>query len=250
MATPKKTTTDTTTHDPAEEYMPNATAGPRVLAAINEVQATLGQMGISKDRSFGNGGYGSYKFRGIDDVYAALSPLIAKAGLVIVPNIVSRDFREATAKSGNGMLYYTTLTVRYVLYSTEDGSSIEATVIGEAMDSSDKSANKAMSAAYKYMAFQVFCIPTEGDNDTENSNHQAAGPMTQHSPAQPATAAGPQRPPATNRLSLAELEAALAKVTTVPELGELFFDNTQTITAHPDLHSKFTNRKNQLNQPA
>jgi hypothetical protein len=43
---------------------------------------------------------------------------------------------------------------------------------GEAMDSGDKSTNKAMSAAYKYAAFQSFCIPTEGDNDSENQTHE------------------------------------------------------------------------------
>lgn len=40
-------------------------------------------------------------------------------------------------------------------------------MFGEAMDSADKATNKAMSAAYKYMATQEFCIPTEGDNDAD-----------------------------------------------------------------------------------
>jgi hypothetical protein len=35
------------------------------------------------------------------------------------------------------------------------------------MDSADKATNKAMSAAYKYAAFQAFAIPTEGDNDAD-----------------------------------------------------------------------------------
>jgi hypothetical protein len=42
------------------------------------------------------------------------------------------------------------------------------------MDSGDKATNKAMSAAYKYMAFQTFAIPTEGDNDADNHTHEAA----------------------------------------------------------------------------
>jgi hypothetical protein len=44
-------------------------------------------------------------------------------------------------------------------------------MIGEAMDSGDKSANKAMSAAQKYALLQVFCIPTEEPKDTENETH-------------------------------------------------------------------------------
>lgn len=39
------------------------------------------------------------------------------------------------------------------------------------MDSGDKATNKAMSAAYKYAAFQAFCIPTEGDNDADATTH-------------------------------------------------------------------------------
>jgi hypothetical protein len=34
-------------------------------------------------------------------------------------------------------------------------------VVGEGMDSADKSSNKAMAVAFKYACFQVFCIPTE-----------------------------------------------------------------------------------------
>jgi hypothetical protein len=44
--------------------------------------------------------------------------------------------------------------------------------VGEAMDSGDKSANKAMSAAMKYALIETFSIPTAEDNDTENQTHQ------------------------------------------------------------------------------
>jgi hypothetical protein len=43
------------------------------------------------------------------------------------------------------------------------------------MDSGDKATNKAMSAAYKYAAFQAFAIPTEGDNDADAHTHEVAG---------------------------------------------------------------------------
>ncbi|SPW12874.1 Uncharacterised protein [Cronobacter sakazakii] len=45
--------------------------------------------------------------------------------------------------------------------STKDGSVHTVVTYGEAMDSGDKATNKAMSIAYKYAAFQAFCIPTE-----------------------------------------------------------------------------------------
>ena len=40
------------------------------------------------------------------------------------------------------------------------------------MDSGDKATNKAMSAAFKYAAFQAFAIPTESDNDADSTTHE------------------------------------------------------------------------------
>ena len=44
------------------------------------------------------------------------------------------------------------------------------------MDSADKATNKAMSAAYKYAAFQAFAIPTQGDNDADATTHEVLNP--------------------------------------------------------------------------
>lgn len=44
----------------------------KVYQAINKVQADLARTGISKDRTNTQGS--GYKFRGIDDVFNALSP--------------------------------------------------------------------------------------------------------------------------------------------------------------------------------
>jgi hypothetical protein len=63
--------------------------------------------------------------------------------------------------------------MKFTAYA-EDGSFVESITIGEAMDSGDKSMNKAMSTAYKYAFMQIFCIPTEEDKDTENQTHEVA----------------------------------------------------------------------------
>jgi hypothetical protein len=63
-------------------------------------------------------------------------------------------------------LIYSICTIKYTFYA-EDGSSVSATVIGEGMDSGDKATNKAMSIAFKYACFQVFCIPTEEMKDPD-----------------------------------------------------------------------------------
>lgn len=63
-------------------------------------------------------------------------------------------------------------------------------MIGEAMDSGDKSCNKAMSAAQKYAFLQIFCIPTEEPKDTENETHSGVLPKKEQ-PKQPEPAKSP-----------------------------------------------------------
>lgn len=142
----------------------------KVYAAINAVQAALAVDGIGKDRKNVQQGY---SFRGIDDVYNALAPLLAKHGLCVLPRILTRQCEERTTAKG-GVLFYVTVEAEFDFVSAEDGSTHVVRTFGEAMDSGDKATNKAMSAAYKYAAFQAFAIPTEGDNDADNQTHQLA----------------------------------------------------------------------------
>ena len=140
----------------------------KVYQAINRVQAALSVEGIRKDRS--NQAQG-YKFRGIDDVYNALSPLLAKHGLCVLPRCTSREVVERVNAKGTA-LFYVTVCAEFDFVAAEDGSKHTVITYGEAMDSGDKATNKAMSAAYKYACMQAFSIPTEGDNDADATTHE------------------------------------------------------------------------------
>lgn len=140
----------------------------KVYEKIAAITAEMSKVGIAKDSK---NSQQNYKFRGIDAVYGALSPMLARHGLCILPRVISRTVTEQQSKSG-GVLFYTALTVEFDFVAAEDGSKHTVCTIGEAMDSGDKSSNKAMSAAYKYACFQAFCIPTEGDNDADASTHE------------------------------------------------------------------------------
>lgn len=142
----------------------------KVYQAINKVQAELAKVGISKDKRNTQGA--GYNFRGIDDVYNAVSPLLAQYGLCILPRMLSRTCEERQSKSG-GALFYVTVEAEFDLVSSEDGSKHTVKTFGEAMDSGDKATNKAMSAAYKYAAFQTFAIPTEAE-DADAHTHEVA----------------------------------------------------------------------------
>ena len=151
------------------------TAAPAVYGAIAAVMADLAKEGIGKDRRNQQQGY---NFRGIDDVYNALAPILAKHSLVITPRCLSREVCERTTAKG-GVLFYVTVDMEFVLACALDGSTVTARTFGEAMDSGDKATNKAQSAAFKYMAMQQFCIPTEGDNDADGTTHEVAPKLSQ-----------------------------------------------------------------------
>lgn len=107
----------------------------------------------------------NYKFRGIDDVMNKLQPIFAKYKLFVIPEVLEQT-REERKTSMGGTLLYSICKIKYTFYA-EDGSHVEATVIGEGMDSGDKASNKAMAIAFKYALFQVFCIPTEELKDPD-----------------------------------------------------------------------------------
>ena len=141
-----------------------------VYQLIADVSAEIAQTGISKDR---NNAQQGYKFRGIDDVYNAIAPIISKHGLVILPRILSRELAERQSAKGSA-IFYVTVEAEFDFVSSHDSTKHTVKTYGEAMDTADKATNKAMSAAYKYAAFQTFCIPTEGDNDADQTSHEVA----------------------------------------------------------------------------
>lgn len=141
---------------------------PKVYQAIVNVTQALSKDGIAKSRKNTSQ---NYAFRGIDDIYNALASELAKNKLCVLPVVLERGCVERISAKG-GALFYVTVEVAFDFVSAEDGSKHQIITHGEAMDSGDKATNKAMSAAYKYAALMAFCIPTEGDNDSENQTHE------------------------------------------------------------------------------
>jgi hypothetical protein len=127
-----------------------------------------------------------YQYRGVDDVLAELQPLFIKHGVLVVPRVVDRE-REAVQSQRGTPMTSVRLVVEHTFFA-KDGSSVVATTIGEALDTSDKASNKAMTAALKYALTESFSIPTyEVDRDTEENNHTPA-PAQQSQPAKPPSA--------------------------------------------------------------
>jgi len=141
---------------------------PHVLRGIQQVIGAFAERGIAKNNKNESQGF---KFRGIDDVMNRMAQHLVEANLVIIPRVTNREVQERVNSRGNP-LFYVTVTVEYSVLSSVDGSLVICTVPGEAMDSGDKATNKALSIAYKYMAFQLFAIPI--DEDPDATTHQLA----------------------------------------------------------------------------
>lgn len=122
---------------------------------------------IKKDRK--NQAQG-YVFRGIDDAYNALNPVLAKYGVFSTSKILAERTEEKTSKNGS-ILIYRILTIEYTFWA-KDGSFVKTETIGEGMDNGDKASNKAQSVAHKYALLQIFSIPTEELKDPENDSHE------------------------------------------------------------------------------
>ena len=132
------------------------------------IAAVMGEIGaIGKNSKNTTQGF---MFRGIDAVMNAINPALIKYKLFIVPEVLEQT-REERKNSKGSTLIYSICKVKYTFYA-EDGSNITATVIGEGMDTGDKATNKAMSIAFKYACFQVFCIPTEEMKDPDAESHE------------------------------------------------------------------------------
>jgi len=140
-------------------------ASPQIYGLMVKVMQDIDSIGKNK-KNVQQG----YNFRGIDDVYLALNVPLTKHGVFYTTKVEGMVREERTTKSGSNLIY-TVLTVRYTFYAP-DGSFVECVVVGEGMDSGDKSVNKALSASLKYNLLQTFCIPTEEPKDSEHESHE------------------------------------------------------------------------------
>lgn len=137
------------------------------IAAVMEEIGAIGKDSKNQQQGF--------MYRGIDAVMNAINPALIKHKLFIVPEVLEQK-REERQTSRGGNLIYSVCTIKYTFYA-EDGSSVSAVVIGEGMDSGDKATNKAMSIAFKYACFQIFCIPTEEMKDPDAECHEPSRPV-------------------------------------------------------------------------
>ena len=178
----KKTTTQDAESFRVEEV--KTTAG-QIYGLVGKAIAKIGAIGKEKKNQ-----QQGFMYRGIDQVYNALNPVLSELGLFFVPEVLDMKREERTNKNGT-VITYTILTMKYTAYAP-DGSHVTMTVMGEGMDTGDKGCNKAMSTAMKYAMFQLFCIPTEEMKDPDADVYTDVLPKGQK-PAQKPVQKAPEK---------------------------------------------------------
>ena len=248
------------------------TNGGEVYRLIGKAIGEIGA--ITKDKK---NQQQNFMYRGIDQVYNALNPVMAKLGLFLTPEILDQKREERktfkkdmhTGEVREGVLIYTILTIRFTVYAP-DGSNVSLSVIGEAMDSGDKSTNKAMSVAMKYAMFQLFCIPTEEMIDPDGETHEvaargdrdarikaaaqrgiaaakadkAAASASAQAKPQTQTPTAPETPPAAPTIPDAQLKAEVKACETTEALKAVWDKHAAALT--PAQKAIFTDRKNAI----
>lgn len=131
----------------------------KIYKAISQVMAEVKP--VSKKETKGL----NYAFRGIDDIYNAVNPIMAKHGVFNTLSVESKENREYKTASGS-VWQNITLKVTYHFYC-DDGSFVDVTVYGEGSDGGDKGTSKALSQAHKLALSQLLCLPFEAGEHKE-----------------------------------------------------------------------------------
>lgn len=120
-----------------------------------------------KDKNAAQG----FNFRGIDAVVNAVGPALRKHNVVVVPIVEDYDYSTVEVGQRRTPMAHVIVRVRYRFVGDED--SLDAVVIGEAMDSGDKAVPKAMSVAFRTALLQSLALPTDEPDPDANSYERA-----------------------------------------------------------------------------
>lgn len=176
-----------------------------------------------------------FMYRGIDDLYNDLQPKFAKHGVFIASEVLDIQREERQSKNG-GFLLWTVAKIRFTFYAI-DGSSVSSIMIGEAMDSGDKGANKAMSIALKYCLFQLLLIPTEDvkKSDPDSEVHEVKSkPVLDYSHDE----------------MIQSWKDLVSQQKSVEDLGAIYRQNKKVVDGNSEIKSLFSTRKKQLENGA
>ena len=132
---------------------------------------------IGKDDRMSGGGL-NYNYRGIEAITSHVQPLLAKHGVIIIPQ--SRVVSLVPSPDQKPAWQDITLEIDWLIVGP-DGSTLNARTVGVGRDASDKTATKAATQAYKYLLLHLFCI-SDKDDDADGIAYASANDEPVHDP--------------------------------------------------------------------
>lgn len=155
----------------------------KIHVEIPKIMADIGTIGKShKNQQQG------YAYRAVDDVMAVAQEIFASHGVFVFPKVERLEHAQVLVGVKQTQMIHVIAVIEYH-FVADDGSEIVTSAIGEATDTGDKAANKAMASAYKYAVTQTLSIPTSEPKDTEIDSpdlSRTAAKQPKDQPKQPA----------------------------------------------------------------
>lgn len=151
------------------------TATPKIYAALQGVMEDIKSL---EKNGAAPKAMGGYKFLAVDDVLKEVRPHLVKHKIIVLPQLVNTD-NHVIQQDGGRISTKVFLTFDFHFVSTEDGSEVVVTVVGEANDTGDKTVRKATTSAHKIALIQAFTLIT-GEAD---EHELADGNLAQEAPA-------------------------------------------------------------------
>ena len=200
-----------------------STPAATVVEALAAIMGELG--GIEKltsaerqRRGLGGGEGGiSYAYRGVDQIAAAVQPLLAKHGVVVVPFVTASEVKEIQVN--NRPWSDTFVTVKWAVYGP-NGSMVEACTEGWGRDNSDKGYNKAMTGAFKNLLLRLLCIG-DPDDDTDGTTWERDSASDRPRAATSIQDNGPRTAASDRERTRADIEGP-REITPAQEVAALF----------------------------
>jgi hypothetical protein len=117
-----------------------------------------------------------FKFRGIDATIQAVNPALAGYGIIVTADVI--DYKHYAGQTSKGAATNNVVVKMEYTFHALDGSFLQVSTIGEAMDMGDKAFTKAQSVALRICLLNTFCIPT-GDVDPDATSYERGAPIEQ-----------------------------------------------------------------------
>lgn len=154
---------------------PGTDGGVAVLQGL--LAATKKVTYVAKEGSIQIGKSAPIIVRTAESVLNAIGPVFREEGLFVLTEAGEPEHETIIQKNANGYertTYRTTLRLTVTIVSATDGSTVTSSVIGEAMNSGDKSTSAAHTVAFRIALTQMFSMPT-GDPEPETADYSEEG---------------------------------------------------------------------------